>query len=168
MQGPDKTRLVIGERSLLDRAVDAVGGAETVVVVGPQRETARDVTWTLEDPPGGGPAAALAAGLAAVTAPQVVVLAADLPFVTGAHVEELLTALSGDGVVVIDDGGREQWLFSAWRTEVLRVTSLEPGRALRDVLGAVTPAKLRLTRGGSMPWFDCDTPEDVRRAEEML
>ena len=41
-----------------------------VVVVGPERTSPRPVRWVLEDPPGGGPAAALVAGLRAVEAGQ--------------------------------------------------------------------------------------------------
>ena len=53
-------------------------------MVGDEVRTSRPVTFTREDPPGGGPAAALLAGLRAFPhAPgRVVVLAGDLPRVT--------------------------------------------------------------------------------------
>ncbi len=61
--GLDKPALVIGSTTLLDRALAAVVGADPVVVVGPARPSVRQVRWTVERPPGGGPVAALAAGL---------------------------------------------------------------------------------------------------------
>lgn len=168
MQGADKTRLVLGDRSLLDRVLAAVVGAQRIVVVGPQHATATPVTWVREDPPGSGPAAALAVGLTAVTSDLVILLAADLPFVSVEHVEHLVRSLTGDGVVVVDDEAHEQWLFSAWRTEALRRLSLLPDHGVRDVLASLRPATIRLRTDGPKPWFDCDTPDDVQRAEEML
>ncbi len=105
MGGRDKPAMTIDGRSLLRIALDAVAGCARVVVVGPVRsplDGGREVTWTRERPPGGGPAAALAAGVHALAeagppAPAgalVAVLAADLPAVTAATVDRLAAALS--------------------------------------------------------------------------
>ena len=63
-----------------------------VVVVGDEVLTSRPVTFVREDPPGGGPAAGLLAGLTRFpAAPRlVVVLAVDMPLVTTATVRRLL------------------------------------------------------------------------------
>jgi molybdopterin-guanine dinucleotide biosynthesis protein A len=61
--GVDKADLVVGGQTLLERALAATAGANRTVVVGPRRPTSRPVTWAREHPPGGGPVAALAAGL---------------------------------------------------------------------------------------------------------
>uniref|UniRef100_UPI00055F84E1 molybdenum cofactor guanylyltransferase n=1 Tax=Kitasatospora sp. MBT63 TaxID=1444768 RepID=UPI00055F84E1 len=90
--GADKPGLTVGGRSLLDRVVAACEGADRIVVVGPQRATA-GVRWAREEPPGGGPVAAVAAGLAQVTADRVLLLAADLPFLDRRTLERLLAAL---------------------------------------------------------------------------
>lgn len=90
--GADKPGLVVGGRTLLERVVAAVPGAGRVVVVGPERDLP-GVVFTREDPPGGGPVPALRAGLREVTAPRVVLLAADLPFLTPAHIATLLSAM---------------------------------------------------------------------------
>jgi len=66
LSGVDKPAIEIAGRSLLDRAVASVAGADPVVVVGPRRALAVGVRWTREDPPGAGPLAALAAGLTEV------------------------------------------------------------------------------------------------------
>src|SRR5204863_90328 len=59
--GADKPQLKVAGRSLLDRAVDAVHGAARIVVVGPEQQVDAAVTFCREDPPGGGPVAAIAA-----------------------------------------------------------------------------------------------------------
>ncbi|NUW41709.1 molybdenum cofactor guanylyltransferase [Nonomuraea rhodomycinica] len=89
--GADKPGLVVGGRTLLERVAGAVSGAGRVVVVGPARDLP-GVVFTQEDPPGGGPVPALRAGLREVTAPRVVLLAADLPFLTPPHISALLAA----------------------------------------------------------------------------
>ncbi len=67
--------------------------------------TARLVTFTVEDPAGSGPAAAIVQGLSFVDAATVVVLAADLPFAATA-VPKLIGAVAGgdaDAAMLVDD-----------------------------------------------------------------
>ncbi|MDQ1694758.1 MAG: hypothetical protein QOJ03_111 [Frankiaceae bacterium] len=168
MSVADKTRLIVGGRSLLDRVLGALAGAETVIVVGEQRPTDEPVRWVADRVPDAGPAAALAVGLDEVTSPLVVVLAGDLPFVTGAHVAELVGAVESDGAVYVDDTGREQWLCGAWRADALRELDFAPGSALRANLAGLDVRRVRPRASGPQVWFDCDSPVDVRRAEDML
>ena len=67
--GADKPALSVGGRPLLDRVIAACPDAAITVVVGPRRPATRAVVHALEDPPGGGPLAALDAGLRHTTAP---------------------------------------------------------------------------------------------------
>src|SRR4051794_27690959 len=60
--GVDKASLDVAGRSLLERVLDAVAAARTVVVVGDERPTGRPVRWTREQPAYGGPVAAAYAG----------------------------------------------------------------------------------------------------------
>ncbi|MET8678411.1 DUF6457 domain-containing protein [Streptomyces sp. NPDC004647] len=100
--GADKPGLRVGGRPLLDRVLGACADATGIVVVGRRRPTVRPVGWAREEPPGSGPLAALDAGLRQVTAPVVLALSADLPFLSTGTVKALLAALnSGDG----GDGG---------------------------------------------------------------
>jgi len=160
----DKTALDVGGMSLLDRVLSATAGAGTTVVVGDERPVARRVTWRREHPPGGGPAAALAAALDAITSDRVVLLAGDLPLITSAHIERLVAAITDDGAVYVDDDGAEQWLCSAWRSAVLRQAALGPGRSLRDALTPLTFARVH----DSAAAVDVDAPADLHRAEELL
>ncbi|MFE9875580.1 DUF6457 domain-containing protein [Streptomyces sp. NPDC005784] len=95
--GADKPGVRVGGRALLDRVLAACAGATRTVVVAEPRSTARPVEWAREDPPGGGPLAALDAGLRSTTAPYVVVLSADLPFLEEGTVRRLLDTLRADG-----------------------------------------------------------------------
>ncbi|WP_055712320.1 DUF6457 domain-containing protein [Streptomyces torulosus] len=96
--GADKPGVRVGGRALLDRVLAACAGARTTVVVADPRPTARPVLWAREEPPGGGPLAALDAGLRRTTAPYVVVLSADLPFLAEETVRRLLDTLRGSAV----------------------------------------------------------------------
>jgi len=164
MQVPDKTSLPVGGVTLLDRVLAATVGAESVVVVGSSRPVGRPVTWVQEDKPGGGPAAAVAAALDVLSADIVVLLAGDLPLLASPDVDRLAAAVAEDGAVYVDDDGVEQWLCSAWRTETLRGVSLDAGGSLRKALQPLSFARLPADIGV----LDCDTPEDLRRAEEMV
>ena len=165
LDGADKPGLVVGGLALLDRVLGAVPDAGRVLVVGPQRPTRRPVTWLREEPIGGGPVAALAAALPYVTAPRVVLLAADLPFLDAATVQLLLTEASDrDGALLVDDGGRDQLLVGAWRSDALR-RAMPPGVAgarLASVLGTLDAARVVAPTG--QPWFDCDTETDLTTA----
>jgi molybdenum cofactor guanylyltransferase len=169
--GLDKAALRVGGASLLDRLLSAVPDARAVVVVGPERPTARPVTWTREQPPGTGPAAAVSAGLDRVTAPSVVVLATDLPFLDAAAVRALREAALGrDGALLADDAGREQWLAGCWATAALRDAVARrgdlAGRPVRVLLSGLDRALVRLAPDGPPPWLDCDTPDQLRIARE--
>lgn len=171
--GADKPGLTVGGTTLLDRVLAACAGARTTVVVGPARPSGRaGVRWTREQPPGGGPVAAVAAGLGLVTADVVLLLAADLPFLDRRTVERLVTALDeagapADRAVLVDAAGREQPLAAAYRTAALRAALAdlgEPaGRPLRRLVGGLSGPRVGDTDGVA---HDCDTWEDLERARE--
>jgi molybdopterin-guanine dinucleotide biosynthesis protein A len=179
--GMDKPGALVGGVPLVERVATAVADARTLIVVGPPRTPhaapgavggplARAV-FTREEPPGAGPVPALRAGMAEVTADWMALLAADLPFLTAGHVSALFRAVAPNaaGAVLMDDGGREQWLTGVWRTAVLRdALHGYAGRSLHRLLGPLEPVRLRLpaSRDGRAPWFDCDTMEDLGAARE--
>ncbi|MEU4806804.1 NTP transferase domain-containing protein [Actinosynnema sp. NPDC023587] len=155
--GVDKAAVRIGGRTLLEHALDAVRGAGRVVVVGPEKDVP-GVLWTREDPPGGGPAAGVAAGLRHVRADVVVVLAVDQPGVTASTVERLLA--TGAPAVLVDEDGRSQWLAGAWRTDRLRTALPDDphGVSMRSVLGPLDPVPVVALPGEAR---DVDTPADL-------
>jgi len=177
--GLDKPAQEVGGASLLDRVLAATADAQRTVVVGPERVTARQVLWTVEAPAGGGPVAALAAGLRHVTAGRMLLLAADLPFLDARTVRALLDALGSgagpgpagtDGALLVDECGWDQLLVGVWRTAALRAALPEvvDGARLGLVLGGLDAVRVSVptVAGRPAPWTDCDTDEDLRRARE--
>ncbi|MFI6532414.1 NTP transferase domain-containing protein [Nonomuraea sp. NPDC050547] len=162
--GADKPGLSVGGRSLLEIVAAAVPDAGRVIVVGPKRSAPRAL-YVLEEPRGGGPVPALRAGLNEVLAPWVALLAGDMPLLRPAHVAALRGVASGGpaaGAVLVDDGGREQWLAGVWRAGLLReALGGYDGRSLRGLLGPLEPVRVALP---GRPWFDCDTMDDLEEA----
>jgi molybdopterin-guanine dinucleotide biosynthesis protein A len=125
MGGVDKAAIELDGVTLLERALAATMSAVEVVVVGEQVPTTRPVTWTVEDPPRGGPAAGLLAGLDRFLVPPdlVAVLAVDMPRVTAGTVARLTSVLESDrgldGAVLVDEAGRRQTLAAVYRHDAL-------------------------------------------------
>lgn len=169
MGDPAKPAREVGGRRLLDRVLDACHDASQVVVVGPEGAVERPVVWAREDPPGGGPVPALAAGLSAVRAAQVAVLAADLPFLQPRDVLLLrgLAAVSPAGAILVDGAGRPQWLAGVWRTDVLRAALAGyEGDSLRGLFSPLRPCPVAVyARDRPSPWFDCDSPAELASAD---
>ncbi|NIH80564.1 molybdopterin-guanine dinucleotide biosynthesis protein A [Amycolatopsis viridis] len=162
MSGVDKAMLVVGGTPLLHRVLAAVAGADPVVVVGPERAGTSGVLWTREEPPGGGPVAALAAGLRHVGSPRVAVLAGDLAGITASTVDRLAAAVGQADGAVLTESGHRQWLIGVWRSASLRAAlPAQPhGAALRRVLAGLTIADVPAIPGESA---DVDTPGDLDR-----
>jgi molybdopterin-guanine dinucleotide biosynthesis protein A len=160
--GVDKAMLVLDGVSFLDRVLRATAGAEDTVVVGPVRSTCRQVGWTVEEPPGGGPVAGLAAGLAHGTAPVVVVVSCDLPWITADDVATLVQKLSNhDGFGLRDTSGQEQQLAAAYRRTALAAAIAQVGdprdKSVRRTLAALDLVWTDPTRAGD----DVDTWADL-------
>jgi molybdopterin-guanine dinucleotide biosynthesis protein A len=168
--GADKPAIRIKGRSLLAAVAAAASdaGAIRVVVVGPARPGIL-AEFTSEEPPGAGPVPALRAGLARVSEPWLLLLAADLPFLTGQHLR-VLRASAQDaeaGALLTDGDGRPQWLVSCWRTEPVRTALARYGGAsLGGLLGPLRPAQVAIGHepGEPPPWLDCDTGDDLAAA----
>ncbi|MFE4693366.1 NTP transferase domain-containing protein [Streptomyces sp. NPDC056749] len=174
--GADKPGLHVGGRSLLDRVLAVCADARSTVVVGPRRPTVRPVTWTREVPGGGGPLAALGAGVRHTDAESVLVLSADLPFLGEATIRSLLAAAEPgacEGALCTDRDGRDQPLVAVYRAEPLRrelaLIATEHG-SLAGLPLRILTAELDLARvqAGPLASFDCDTWEDIAAARARI
>ena len=157
--GSDKLTLV------LDRTLAGLPARWPVIAVGPRRATMRHVTWVREDPPLGGPLAAVGAGIGAVPAEvdPVLVVAGDMPG-AGAAVAALIDACSDgvDAATVLDAAGYRQPLLACYRAAPLRRTLARlvpladrPARLLLDGLAiADVPDRWNAAH-------DVDTPADL-------
>ena len=169
MQGADKASIELDGVTLLERALAATVTAIEVVVVGDPVPTTRPVTFTVEDPRGGGPAAGLLAGLDGFLRPPgiVLVLAVDMPRATPGTFARLMGALDDPGVdaaVLLDHDGRTQPLCAAYRGTAL--AAARPAR-VEDRHGLPMHRLLEPLRVVTVPAVgeeaqDVDTWEDLR------
>lgn len=168
MGGFDKASIEIDGLTLLERALAATAAAVEVVVVGGEVPTSRPVTWTREDPPQGGPAAGLLAGLDRFLRPPdlVCVLAVDMPRVDSGTVARLTDALEEgvDGAVLVDGDGRRQPLAAVYRRTALDEArpahrEKEHGLAMRRLVGLLRLVEVRAVGDEAR---DVDTFADLR------
>lgn len=176
--GRNKAAVTVGGVALLERVRAACAAATACVPVGQEC--------------GGGPAAAAVAGLQRLSRQPlydaVAFLAVDQPFVTVDALEALAAALPGyDGALYVDAAGQRQYLCSMWMVESLfaRVEaftgqqlggqqfteqdSLSPfwNVSLRKFFSGLHIAELE-SDSQPPPWYDCDTPDQLRAAETWL
>jgi len=181
--GIDKAEILVDGRSLLERLLTALATTPAVgrtVVVGAatvpttMRATVHQV---VEDPPGSGPVAAVAAGLGDLggsgrtPARWTLVLAVDQPS-AGTGARALVKAIQAhhvgspalEALVPRDSDGRWQWLLAGYRTESLRGAILGLPRlqdaAMRRVFGALRVGDVDLDPS---VLGDIDTPADLAR-----
>lgn len=179
--GGDKLAAGIDGRTLLDHALDGLPVGTRIIVVGPERPTSHeDVTFVSEDPPGGGPAAGLIAGLTwalscdpATTshstdseARVIVTLPGDAP-AGGRAARFLLTELGPEdpSVVGVDPAGLTQVLQLALRPAAARrlveLAGPDRGRdqSVRRLVAALAPRSVVLSEELSR---DIDTTDQLR------
>jgi len=174
--GVDKASIEIDGLTLLEHALTSTAAAQEVVVVGPEQPTTRPVTWTREEPHGGGPAAGLLAGIDALVEPPglVCVLAVDMPRFSARTLGRLVDVLAAEGedtdaVCLVDDEHRKQWLAAVYRYDALVAArpedrSAEHGLSIRRLMLPLrivgVPAVAHETR-------DVDTWADLRDLREL-
>jgi molybdopterin-guanine dinucleotide biosynthesis protein A len=174
LDGADKASLEIDGVTLLERALHAVMAALDVVVVGEQVPTSRPATFTREDPPHGGPAAGLLAGLDRLRPglDLVCALAVDMPRVEAGTVARLTWAVEGDPEVdaacLVDDAGRRQPLAAVYRVPALQAARPaaredEHGLAMHRLVGGLRLVEVPAIGAEAR---DVDTWDDVRSLRE--
>ncbi|XVX19036.1 molybdenum cofactor guanylyltransferase [Actinomycetota bacterium] len=174
-----KPAVVVGGIPLLERVLASVTGAHHVVVVGDPQEVPPGHLVTREEPPFGGPAAGIAAGMQELAglagrAPWTVLLACDLPLAPQA-VAALLAAIDEgldpavDGISLADETGRTQWLLGAYRTAALESALTQLGRPRdRSMRALLSPLSLHVLTGWEHVTGDVDTWSDVERWNAVL
>ena len=175
LDGADKASIELGGLTLLEHALGAMLDVDEVVVVGDPVPTTRPVTFTREDPAGGGPAAGVLAGMRCFARrPELlVVLAVDMPLVTSSTVRRLVEALLADdrshGAALIDAGRKLQHLCAVYSFAALESArppyEEEHGLSMKALLGS-----LRITH---VPAFgpesrDVDTWADLLAMRETF
>jgi molybdopterin-guanine dinucleotide biosynthesis protein A len=170
---PDKLAELVGGQTLLDLTLSAIPAEFDVVLVGPVRPIARPAVFVREEPVGGGPAAALIAGLRHAlsrSAEAVVVLPGDAP-AAGAGSLLLLERLLADpaiqAVVAVDEAGEIQPLQLALTAQAAEdlVELAGPEQAAnasaRALVNGLEPPAARCPLPANY-LFDVDTAEALR------
>lgn len=168
--GGDKTSADLAGRPVLDHLLDGLPAEWDVVCVGLARPTRRAVRWCREEPPGGGPVAAVAAALPLVDASVAVLLGGDMPYAAGAAPElaaRLASTPEADAVVGAGSGGRLQPLLGAYRVAALSAAVPSPpaGTPLMRVVDRLSLVTVPVTGDADL---DVDTPADLDRARHRL
>ena len=179
--GEDKTRLVLGDRTLLAHVIRRVAAVcEPVIVVA---RTADEYPQcgaevTADRWPGSGPLGGLVSGLGSVAAPCAAVVAADLPFVEPVLLSGLLTLREGWDIVVPEISGLPQPHCAIYARAAMGVAQAvfdAGGRSLRELLDApglrvlyVKDDRLRAWDADLRSFLNVNTPEDLELAREML
>ncbi len=183
--GRDKLAVDVEGSTVLDQLLlgllDALPGVP-VIAVGPSRATRTPVTWCREQPAGGGPVAALAAGLTAPSADDdisdgdpapddlVAVVAGDLPFGADA-VPALVAAATAAGAAAGPGAGPDCWLaldplgvpqpllgVYRWAPLLVAIGDEPGGRSLRSVLAGLRVETVAVAGHATT---DVDTEDDV-------
>ena len=162
--GTDKAQAEINSVSLMDRLLDTLPGVSSVssvpsvrVVIGPEIQ--------------GGPAAAVDAGIAAISTRWVAVVAVDMPFASPviAYLVQLALGIKADGLIPIDAGGKEQWLCALYQVAPLRAAVAAfgsvAGAPLHKVLAPLNLHRVHLPGELARLLIDIDTPADLARAQ---
>jgi molybdopterin-guanine dinucleotide biosynthesis protein A len=165
--GADKASIEINGRTLLEHALDAVIDAGEVVVVGEQVPTDRPVTFVVEEPRYGGPAAGLLTGRGMLLRwfPTIAVLAVDMPHLTSSTFRRLHEAAVGhEGAALTDADGRRQLAFVV---ETARLDAVSPdleGRHGMSIRALLEPLDLVDVPAVGPEARDIDSWSDLRDA----
>ena len=167
MGGGDKTQSLVGSTTLLDLLVGTLPSTMSIVVVGAQAPTDRDVVLCREEPEFGGPVAALAAGLKHVATPLTFVVAGDRPR-SGNLLERLHSTraeIDSEAAVPLDADDRVQHMCFLVRTSALNraIESLDTpvNAAVRSVFDELDITTVQLSPDEQVSLVDVNTPEDL-------
>jgi molybdopterin-guanine dinucleotide biosynthesis protein A len=174
--GGDKVLARLGGRPLISYPLEAAhaANAEILVVAKPGTELPELEVEVLREPPEPfHPLCGIVAALERAGEQPVIVVAADMPFVTG----ELLAWMEGiaEPLAVPRHGGRLHPLLGRYDGSVLEQlkSALKAERALQETVSALSPRLIgdeELGRFGDPErlLFNVNTPEDLARAEAAL
>ena len=168
--GSDKSQAKFGAHSLIEKLLITLPPEIDIVIVGPQLISAtREIKYTQEHPLGGGPVAAIAAGLKCIDSEFVAIIATDMPFASA-----ILAVLTEnfpeteDAVIPLDSVGIPQPLCALYRTDALVKALTELGstqsQSMRNLIQNLLVKELQLEAAVQRILLDVDTPSDLERA----
>lgn len=179
--GGDKPARVLGDRSLLDHAIDYVRrlGHEPLVSVGSDRiDVPSGIEIVHDAPQFAGPVAGLPEGLEVADergADALAIIPVDMPFLPEDLIERLGQELMRHreaGCAMAQCGAQDFPVCSIWRIDRLREVLDAGGPAgnlsLKSLYTAVGGIKVLWPEGdGKDPFLNVNDPSDLRRAGEL-
>jgi len=168
--GADKAVADLDGQRLIDHVLAGIPDGIEVVLVGPDLGLlGRRARVVREDPPFGGPVAAIAAGLPCVSTSIVAVLATDMPR-AAAHLGSLVHAIGPgvEAVIPVDSRGRAQVLCGAYQRDSLARAVQVAGAPAGGPAGLSMRAVVSVMEVAYVTWpdertWDIDTPADLAR-----
>ena len=158
--GSDKFKALINGFSLLEIAARDL---EDLIIVGP--ESPIKAIYVQEEPPLGGPVAAIASAIGLVKSELVGIFAVDMPFATRI-ISELSKGLINDAALPLDREGIAQPLSGIYRVESLKKALSDlgssKGTSMKSLINKLVIDEVEI----SDPRFliDIDTPLDLVEA----
>jgi molybdopterin-guanine dinucleotide biosynthesis protein A len=184
MGGTDKAFLKLGGQTLIERAIARATPQVDELIINANGDLSRFVEFGLpviEDRVGGflGPLAGILSGLDWVRANRpkarwLASFACDCPFFPMDMVAELIAAAkSADAsVAVAESGGRQHPVFAVWSTAIdatsQSVLKVEGSRKMDDFVARFPNTRANFPSGATDPFFNINTPGDLKRAEALL
>jgi molybdopterin-guanine dinucleotide biosynthesis protein A len=170
--GDDKGALVVGDRRILERQIAALEhrAARIVIVGGPERDIG-GVEVIPDSLPDIGALGGLYTALVNATSERTLVMACDMPFVTGPFLEYLATVgRDCDMTVPRDDRGLHPLcaVYARATAPAIRRSIDQGVRRIRDAIGTL---RMHLVEGTALAAFDpagrllanINTPDDYAR-----
>lgn len=172
--GSDKSQALIGDHSLIENILNGMPPEVEIVIVGPRLpQISRTARFTQEEPIGGGPVAAISAGLTLIETEFVAIFATDMPF-AALFLKTLIDNFpQGEDVTIpLDSQGFRQPLCALYRTNSLRRAMIDIGnvssQSMKRLLGYLDVKELSLPGHLRRILIDVDTPSDLAQATQAM
>jgi molybdopterin-guanine dinucleotide biosynthesis protein A len=174
--GGEKPLRLLGERRLIDRALDLARRWSSTIAV-----AVRDPSQTpsvdaeiIEDEPIEGPLGGLAAGLKfsrSKGCPLLLTVPADMPFLPPDLLYRFTAAIGAFGCAIASSGGHAHPVCGLWRASTLEKVDdyvLSGGRSLKGFSALVGAIEVEWAAGQKDPFFNINSADDLAEAEKRI
>ena len=177
--GQDKALVHLAGRPLIEHQLDRLRGLAGEILVTtnhPEAFAAFGVRTAADAEPGAGALAGLRTALQAARGETVLVVACDMPFLSRALLEHLLSLAPQADAVVPRRGGEYEPLHAVYARTCLPAVEACLANQRRRVISfyddirvlTVTEQTLRTLDPHELSFFNINTPDDLKEAEQLL
>lgn len=181
--GQDKTKLVLGGTGLLRLTIDRLRqlGGDIILVLAPDQaiplgSDSADVRVATDLHPNKGPLAGLYSGMMTSEDDICVAVGCDMPFLNVKLLGYMNGLASGFDIVIPRADGMVEPLHAVYSKSCLPVMDRMMSEGDMRVRNLLRRVNVRYVEGGELDefdplhrsWFNINTPEDLREAEEII